>query len=212
MTPRGWLGVTDQESTNHRHHRHKTMQARKVNTHTHLFTSKERWTTQCKLQNAHTRRSGGLERMKSKMTACASFFTFGGMSPFTWEIGREKKKKEIHRSHASEQTIFSFQCRHTQCIEMGFRRKKKTAVLRSGFQTLTKSFCYCCCRNVRYASGILRSLIDKQIREPQAKDRRKGPRKQTKVQTEIGKTQRKQNSQTILVSSVVSYDWNRSIS
>ena len=55
-------------------------------------------------------------------------------------------------------------------------------------------------------------LIDKQIREPQAKDRRKGPRKQTKVQTEIGKTQRKQNSQTILVSSVVSYDWNHSIS
>lgn len=30
-----------------------------------------------------TLRSGGRDRMNSKMTACASFFTRGGMSPFT---------------------------------------------------------------------------------------------------------------------------------
>ena len=55
------------------------------NSKAELLTSKAKGEghEQGKLQNAHTRRSGGLERMKSKMTACASFFTFGGMSPFT---------------------------------------------------------------------------------------------------------------------------------
>lgn len=70
-----------------------------------LQESKQRvFTSECALL---TCRRGGLERMKSRMTACASFFTLGGISPFTCNRRGQTSAGEgyMHAKHRQKKCL-----------------------------------------------------------------------------------------------------------